>query len=533
MRFPITGSARTPVTGTVSVSDLENDSWVNIGIWLKAMSAGVRNHAAAVSALSVRDRVYMRRDLLDEMFGANPAVVRAVHAFADRHGLYAMQRTERSRLVQLRVPVLKIPQLFGIQLCTLRAPDGKTYRGGVGEMSVSAADFSPEEAANISGVFGLDNRVQARPFLTVLHSSLRNLNTTYPDYYGLPTGLDGSGQCVAILEFGNAISPAMIGAHMPGSTAVFQTITVLPSPEPPSAVNDLQNEIALDISTASRFAPKAKLAVYFTEKSEYGWIAALDTIIHDTVRRPSVLSISWGWSEQGGTADFQWTRSAICAVEDLLAEAASCGMTVCVSSGDFGACTDCGRPGVYYPASSTFVLSCGGTMIPMRGPASEIVWSNAAGASGGGESSIIARPRNWQNAVSAKSPNIPPNPSPGRLLPDVAAVAYGSGWDGRPVAGTSAAAPLWAALLACANQEIHDQGIAKTVGNINGLLYDKSSDANTACHDVTQVNNKTQQQPNYFYVAGPSWDACSGWGTPIGVKVISSLLRSAQRSVEK
>lgn len=529
IRFPIAGSSRVPISGAVPVGGHEDEVLLNVGIWLKSMSAGVRNHAVGISAVPIRDRVYVPRESLDEAFGADPAVVRAVLAFANRHALYPEQRTERSRLIRLKVPLAKVSQLFGVQLRSFRTPTGETYRGRVGEIFVNSADFSPEEAANISGVFGLDNRVQARPFLTMLHSSLRNLAAMYPSYYSVPNGLDGSGQCLGILEFGSVISSGLISAHIPGSTAAFQVVPILPTPGQPAASSDLQNEIALDISTASRFAPKANLVIYFTEKTEFGWIAALDHIIHDVVRRPSVLSISWGWGEQGvGATGFQWTRSAIDAVEDLLAEAASCGMTVCVSSGDSGPCTDDGRLGVYYPASSAFVLSCGGTMLPMRAPGGEVAWSNAAGASGGGESRVIPRPSNWQTAVSAESPNISPNPSPGRLLPDVSALAYGSGWEGRPAAGTSAAAPLWAAIVACANQQIQNQAGGNTAGNFNTLLYDSSSALNTACHDITQRNNRTQEQPNHFYVATRGWDACSGWGTPIGSKLIAGLLQSAQ-----
>jgi kumamolisin len=531
--FQIAGSARLPAVGAVLIGEAEGDNSVEVGIWLNSMYAGVRNHAAAISSLPLCDRAYVGRDSLDEKFGSDPTVVRAVHAFAERHALKVVQRSERSRLIRLSVPLSKVTELFGVRLHNFRMPDGRTYRGRVGEISVSAADFSPEEAGKIRGVFGLDNRIQAKPFVTVLHSTLKNLRIPYPDYYSLPSDLDGAGQCIGILEFGNPIAPAIINAHMPGSTATFHNIHISPSAGPSSGITNLENEVALDISTASRVAPKAALAIYFTEKSEYGWIMALDTIIHDTILRPSVLSISWGWAEQLGIdTGFQWTRSAIDAVEDLLAEAASCGMTVCVSSGDSGPCTDSGCVGVYYPASSSFVLSCGGTMIPWRSPGREVVWSNAAGASGGGESSVIARPKNWQNTVSPKSRNILPNPSPGRLLPDVAALAYGSGWDGSPVAGTSASAPLWSALLACANQQIQNHGIAKSVGNINTLLYDISSDLNAAFHDITDVDNRILQQSNYYYIATPRWDACSGWGTPIAAEIVAGLLRNAQDQAE-
>jgi kumamolisin len=77
------------------------------------------------------------------------------------------------------------------------------------------------------------------------------------------------------------------------------------------------------------------------------------------------------------------------------------------------------------------------------------------------------------------------------------------------IGGTSAVAPLWAALLARINQSL-----GKDVGYVNPLLYASGSAA--AFHDITSGTNGT-------YSAGPGWDACTGLGSPDGSALLASL----------
>jgi len=75
------------------------------------------------------------------------------------------------------------------------------------------------------------------------------------------------------------------------------------------------------------------------------------------------------------------------------------------------------------------------------------------------------------------------------------------------IGGTSAVAPLWAALLARINAST-----GKPVGYINPQLYGKPQDL----RDITQGNNGD-------FAAQPGWDACTGLGSPNGT-VLASLL---------
>jgi kumamolisin len=208
-------------------------------------------------------------------------------------------------------------------------------------------------------------------------------------------------------------------------------------------------------------------------------------------------------------------------IDNACASAGALGVTITVASGDNGSSDGVtgGGNNVDFPASSPHVLGCGGTKMVGSGTTitSEVVWNDGAqgGASGGGVSNTFALPTFQQNANVPK----PSGTSGGRGVPDVAGDAspttgYNILVDGSKevVGGTSAVAPLWAALIARINQQI-----GKPVGFINPTLYATPS----ALHDITSGNNGS-------FSAGPGWDACTGLGSPIGMAVATALAASVK-----
>ncbi len=151
-------------------------------------------------------------------------------------------------------------------------------------------------------------------------------------------------------------------------------------------------------------------------------------------------------------------------------------------------------------------------------------WHPEANAgTGGGISRYFKLPDYQQSIVTQSAVN--PAGGPGRGVPDVSAdSAQESGYrvlvDGMsfpdasqnlpPIGGTSAAAPLWAGLIALLNQSLNTR-----LGFINPLLY-KLSASSGAFHDVTAGNNGD-------YRCGSGWDACTGLGTPNGQKLVAAL----------
>jgi kumamolisin len=120
----------------------------------------------------------------------------------------------------------------------------------------------------------------------------------------------------------------------------------------------------------------------------------------------------------------------------------------------------------------------------------------------------------YQNGFGVPSPS---GQTGGRGVPDVSGDAdpntgYNILVDGESAVfgGTSAVAPLWAALLARINQKI-----GKSVGFLNPLIYAQAVEA-SGFHDVTEGNNGA-------FSAGEGWDPCTGLGTPDGTQLLAAL----------
>jgi len=281
--------------------------------------------------------------------------------------------------------------------------------------------------------------------------------------------------------------------------------------------------VMLDIEVSAAVASGAKIAVYFVPNTDQGFFDAVSTAVHDSVNKPSVISISWGGPESS------WTAQAITALDGACQAAAALGVTITVACGDNGSTDGVtgGGNNVDFPASSPHVLACGGTTLVGSGSTitSEVVWNELAigeGATGGGVSAVFPLPV-WQQGAG-----VPPAPAAGggRGVPDVAGDADPStGYVIRvdsqtmTIGGTSAVAPLWAGLIALANQQ---NGAA--AGFINPTIY--AAAAKKAFRDITQGNNGG-------FSAGPGWDACSGQGSPIGSAVINALGAAPSKSGKK
>jgi kumamolisin len=113
----------------------------------------------------------------------------------------------------------------------------------------------------------------------------------------------------------------------------------------------------LDIEVAGAIAPAAQIVVYFAPNTDQGFLDAITTAIHDTVNKPSVISISWGGPEAS------WTPQSMTAYDQAFQDAATMGVTVCAASGDNGSSDGASGDNVDFPASSPYVLSCGGTSL--------------------------------------------------------------------------------------------------------------------------------------------------------------------------
>ena len=532
-------SHRKPLSGARLIGDVDPQETLEITIRVRSRST--EDRAALLANMENQlpaQRQYLTREELASRFGADQADLDKVAAYARENGLTVTSSSVARRTVMVKGTVADLVKAFPTELKQYDSEQGK-FRGRSGPLQI------PEELSGIvEGIFGFDNRRQARAHAILrlggkikpFRAGMQDTTFTPPQVaslYDFPSNADGTGQCIGILEFGGGYDTTDLQTYFSNLGINLPQITTVPvdgvannpnSPNPDD--NDADGEVMLDVEVAGSVAPKAKIVVYFAPFTEQGWVDVLTTAVQDATNKPSVLSVSWGWPESNDL----WTQQAMDAVNQTLQEAGLAGVTVCCASGDDGSedeLTD-GHAHVDFPAASPYILACGGTTLTASsnptGIASETVWndgprSQGGGATGGGVSELTPVP-SWQaNAGVPPSVNTGFN---GRGVPDVAGDADPNtgyqvrvhGQDGT-CGGTSAVAPLYAALAALWNEEL-----GAAVGFVNPLLY--AAPVPSAFHDITQGTNDPTGNIG-GYPAGVGWDACTGLGSPDGAKIFSAL----------
>ena len=514
----VEGSSRVALPGARRVGPADPAERASVSIRLRRRTdAPPVGDFSQSSALSTR----LTREEFAAAFGADPADIERIEAFASDHGLTVEETSIPRRTVVLAGTVAQMGEAFAVDLGRYQVGE-TSYRGREGHVHLPA-DLVPV----VEGIFGLDNRQQARPLFRSASPAQAVQPLTPPavaQLYDFPTGVNASGQCIGLLEFGGGYHPADITAWF---TNLGLTPPALVDVSVDGATNspgsDADTEVILDIDVAGAVGQGARMAVYFAPWTEQGWVDVVTTAVHDATNDPSVLSISWGWPELETIEGLTWTQAAMNAVSATFQEAAALGVTVLAASGDQGSDCQIGdhHAHVIYPGCDPYVTSCGGTEIENVSGANftEVLW-NDNGASGGGVSVNFPVPA-WQGSVSV--PASVNDGHHGRAIPDVAGNADpGSGYmlvqDGGqngPVGGTSAVGPLYAGLVALLNARLDDRA-----GYLNPILYEVG--ASGVFRDVTCCGtNAFSGAPGYPVSVG--WDATTGFGSIRGMDLLAAL----------
>jgi kumamolisin len=486
-------------------------------------------------------RRHLTREEYEANYGADPQDIRTVEAFAQRHSLSVEDSSIAEQSVTISGTADALGRAFQVKL-KMYQHGKESYRDHKEVIHIPA-----ELKDIVTGVFGLDNRPFARPHVRVkptVHSHDTVSTGFHPTdlarLYNFPTNVTGRGQTIGIIELGGGFRSTELRTYFRqiGITPPQVVVASFPHsgvnrPSPDlHAPDNLDVEVMLDLEVAGAVAPGARLVVYFApDASEKGFLRVIARAVHDKVSNPSILSISWGGPESAASKQLRDHFNQV------LETAAHLGVTVCVAAGDNGSADfpldDPQRPWdghahVDFPASSPFVLSCGGTLLKASGHTilSEVVWHSGHNEGTGGGISRFFRLPNYQ--AHAKVPRAKnPIGQVKRGVPDVAGnAAQESGYrvlcDGQqfpdprhvpplpPVGGTSAVAPLWAGLIALLNESLGTR-----VGFLNPLLYQLPT-ARGSFRDITTGDNGD-------YQAKPGWDPCTGLGTPNGLKLLESL----------
>jgi len=514
-----------------------------------------------------------------ELYGATEKDTDAVCDYLLGKGLRILEKHAGQRRIVAEGAVAAIDEAFGIKLRRYQVPrrvihrplphrhehpaaehitiEEHQHRGfeGPAKLPASLADI-------VIAVIGLDNRRLGGVAGTGTGDppgAFYMSPQTIAQRYNFPTN-SAAGQTVGLFEDAASGAAYLVsdiqqflqglpnGAPSPGPT--FADISKPPFFNNPANVASTSPGIAgavyectADVSIVAAVAAGVNINVYFTSNDEAGWDWFFHRATHPAAGEspPSVLSASWlmRFTDDPSTiGDPSLPGSLASVFSRHLRHVAARGVSVLMAIGDWGANNEVGPPDVNchvsFPNSDPWVTACGGTILGSSNPTppplfDERAWSDANVASqfdaapfdatGGGVSDTFPRPP-FQAAANV----LPISKNDGKVrrgVPDIAGMVATQGFfvnGGGPgtFIGTSAVAPLYAGLIATINAFL-----GRNVGFLNPTLYRHGPEV---CNDITIGNNDSGNTPDApFYTTDIGWDACTGWGSIDGMRLLAAL----------
>lgn len=386
--------------------------------------------------------------------------------------------------------------------------------------------------------------------------SPQQVQTAYGVTPLLKQGIDGRGQTVVLPELAEPQFP-LPSSDIRRDLAQFDRLFHLPAARvrvdsklAPKASPWMANgEEVLDTEMVHAIAPGAEIVEVLVKgtafKNTSTAVAAAISSLRLGATLGGVISISAAGQAGGEGCD---SPAEVAELHEALENAESRNVTVVAASGDIGVV---GEPCQVYkgliggafspskeanlPAADPLVLGAGGTALTAERSGayvSESAWGLEYGdpgthfqASGGGLSDVYTQP-SYQSGIAAVGTH--------RGVPDVAATASphtalavithepGGGYSVHGSGGTSSAAPVWAGIMALA-----DQSAGRDLGFVNPALYRIAAgpEYHQAFHDVITGNNSVRfsRKTIQGYQAAPGWDAATGLGSPNAAVLVPLL----------
>ena len=508
-------------------------------------------------------RKWLTPEQYADRFGASPNDIAQISAWLKAQG-FTVESTARGRdWIAFSGSASRVEAAFQTAVHRYEV-DGEMYFANSMEPSIPAA-LEPL----VQALLGLDDFPKSSQSLHPAITLPNGLITLAPDdlqtIYGVhrlhQAGIDGTGQKIAILGQ-TAVNVADMQAFRQRYGMNAATIQMVQTGPDPGMNPNFLSEAALDLEWSGAMAPNATLVYVYSKDPNIAVFHAIDQNL------APVLSDSFGICEEVVPA------AVSASYESEAKKANSMGITWVVATGDTGA-ANCDHPApfatqglaVSFPSNLPEVTAVGGTEFN-EGTGADAFWgatNDANGGSaqsyipemawndstyigymssgGGGVSRVFPKP-SWQSG-----PGVPSDHA--RDLPDIA-LAAGNGHDPynivsggqlMGVGGTSAAAPVFAGMLALLNQSLAAGG----AGNINPVLYRLAQSTPSVFHDIVAGNNMVPCEPEspncvngqLGYSAGPGYDLATGlgsvdaynlvmeWnGTPAGTPSVTSLAPS-------
>lgn len=462
---------------------------------------------------------YLTPQEFTSLFGPTADTVNQVTSYLRDQGLQVGSVSSNNTLINVSGSTAKVEKAFATSISDY------TYEGRSVHAPTVEPSVPPRLAGMILSISGLDNVARYRPESRQVAATgpgggytPTELRTAY-DANSLLSSADGTGQTVAIFEL-DGYKASDINSYLSNyslGAAKFSNVLV------DGATNTAGAgaiEVELDMEVVSALAPGATQKIYIGPNSNTGVNDTYNRIVTDNIAK--VTSTSWGLCESSsGTAE-------LTSLHNIFTQGQAQGQAFFSAAGDAGA-YDCGSTtlGVDSPSGDPFVVGVGGTALTVGTGGtyvSEKAWSDptdtqqfAKGVGGGGGYSSFFNKPSYQTGPGVDTnthrhvPDVSADADPNTgysVFCSVTAAGCSSTSPWISVGGTSAAAPLWAAIAADTNQYL--SGLSKpTLGSANALLYTlfNTTQTFTAYHDVTTGNN-------LFYNAAAGYDLATGIGTP-------------------
>jgi len=246
---------------------------------------------------------------------------------------------------------------------------------------------------------------------------------------------------------------------------------------------------------------------------------------------PNVFSVSYGW--QGDLSAIGCADNDIRVTNDNFMKIAARGISILISSGDSGSQYQGGKLYPSWPASSPYVTAVGGTRFVDQDARDAEMATDQFGSGGGFSYDFDRQGAQWQEldvkhylSIVSNKPPASTYVADGRGTPDVSGIAEGyavySGGALERVGGTSASAPMFAALVSLLN-EARLNNNKPPMGLLNPFLY-QNPDAFTDVTLGTGAVSRSGYKMAYGWDCVDGWDAATGLGTPLFNRLLSAAL---------
>jgi kumamolisin len=210
---PLRGSEKKAVAGATEIGSVDPKERIEITIIARPDESSKTTSAEVLGRLPVSKRVHVSREEFAALCSSNQDNVAKIVKFAKDNSLQIVEVNSARRSVVLSGLAPQFSGIFQVELKRFKHPSNNgTFRGRSGPL------FIPEGLSSaVLAILGLDDRSQAGTHFRLLRPSLKVISSYTPPQlariYDFPSGLDGSNECIGIIELGGGETPADLSAY--------------------------------------------------------------------------------------------------------------------------------------------------------------------------------------------------------------------------------------------------------------------------------------------------------------------------------